>query len=66
MVEPIYKDLVIETEAKMEIWLRWLLFCAQCNRAKSFKSYDLARTQTGHPNPSRLRQFCLESFILKD
>ena len=26
MVEPIYKDLVIETVAQMEIRLRWLLF----------------------------------------
>lgn len=48
MVEPIYKELVIETEAQMEMSWRWLLFVNKVYRAKSLKDWDLACIQTGH------------------
>ena len=64
MVEPIYKDLVIETEAKMERWLRWLLFCAERYQAKSFKDYDLACTQTDRHQAATIGTFSYKSFIL--
>ena len=64
-MEPIYKDLVIETEAKMEILLRWLLFYAGSLRAKSLNGYDLACTQTGRHKAVTIGIVSCGSFILK-
>lgn len=57
MVEPIYKDLVIETETEMEKESQWLLFCGQVHRAKSLKYKGLACIQTGQCQASCLRRF---------
>lgn len=48
MVEPIYKELVIETEAKMGQEYFWLLFGDQELLIKSFKGLNLACIQTEH------------------
>ena len=64
MVEPIYKDLVIETVAQMEIGWQWLLFCVQSLSVKSFSAYNLACTQTGRHEAATIGTVSCESFIL--
>ena len=64
MVEPIYKELVIETVAEMEIGWRKLLFSGPSLAAKSFSSYNLACTQTGRYQTVTIGMISCESFIL--